>query len=213
MIITFGGIKGGVGKTTLATNLTYIRAVIAKKKVLFVDADDHQWSASDWVEHREARGIETPWTTIRLSEKAVRNQILKLKNNYDDIIIDTGGRDSQSLRAALTISDVLLSPFQPKTFDVWTINKLTFLIEEMILANPNLKTYTVVNRGDSKGKDNEDAKEILSESIKCLPAIIYQRKAISNASANGKSVFESEKNIDKKAVEELMQLHNLIFNA
>lgn len=213
MIITFGGIKGGVGKTTLATNLTYMRAVIAKKKVLFVDADDHQWSASDWVEHREARGISTPWTTIKLSEKSVRTQLLKLKDNYDDILIDTGGRDSQSLRAALSISNLLISPFQPKTFDVWTMNKLNRLIEEMSVVNPYLKTYAIINRGDTKGSDNDDAKEILSESIECLPVTIYQRKSLSNSAATGQSIFEIEKSQDKKAIQEMQDLHDVIFTS
>jgi chromosome partitioning protein len=46
MILVCGGIKGGVGKTTLATNLTVMLAMEGKD-VLLVDADD-QGTASDF---------------------------------------------------------------------------------------------------------------------------------------------------------------------
>jgi len=211
MIITFGTVKGGVGKTTLITNLTYMRSVIDKKRVLLVDADDHQWSSSDWVEHREAKEISTPWTTIRLSEESVRTQIQKLMHNYDDVFIDTGGRDSQSLRAALTICDILVCPFQPKSYDVWTIKKLTKVINEMSFTNQKLKTYAVINRGDVMGADNESAREILSEVIHCLPITICQRKAFSNSAALGISVFELSKGLDRKAINEIQSLYDLLF--
>ncbi len=211
MIITFGSIKGGVGKTSLVTNITYMRAVIGNKKVLLVDADDHQWTASDWAEQRELQNIETPWTTIRLSGLSVKTQIKNLVNQYDDIFIDTGGRDSQSLRAALTISDFLISPFQPKSYDVWTLSKLKNLVDEMNVANENLKTYAVINRGDILGSDNNDAKEIISEIIECLPVTICQRKAFSNSASKGLSVFEMKKNVDKKAIQEITDLYNIIY--
>ncbi len=208
MIIAFGGIKGGSGKTTLATNLTYLRAELGKN-VLLVDADD-QRSASDWVEHREAQGFHTPWTTIQLSGPAVRTQVQKMVEKFDDILIDTGGRDTQSQRAALAIADLFISPFQPRSYDVWTIGKLNNLILEMASVNVNLKAYAVINRGDVKGVDNDDTREILTEVIKCLPTIICQRKAFSNSASQGLSVIEI-KNPDKKAIQEMRDLHDTIF--
>ena len=92
MIVVVGGIKGGSGKTTIATNLTVIRSN-QKKKVILIDADD-QKSASDWVEHRESLNMKTPWTTVQLTGSSLRNQVIKLKESYDEIIIDTGGEES-----------------------------------------------------------------------------------------------------------------------
>lgn len=210
MITVLGGIKGGSGKTTISTNLCVMQALNGKK-VLLVDADEQQ-SASDWSEHREGLEIDTPWTTISLFGSAVRSQVLKMKDNYDEIIIDVGGRDTTSQRAALTIADVLIAPFQPRSLDVWTLGKLSSLLSEVCVINPNLKTYAVINRADSKGKDNKDAIDLINETgnILCLEELVCQRKAFSNASAEGKGVIEMVPH-DKKAVEEIEKLSNAIF--
>lgn len=211
MITVLGGIKGGSGKTTLSTNICVIQAFLGKK-VLLVDADEQQ-SASDWSEHRESLDIETPWTTIPLFGSSVRSQILKMKDHYDEIIIDVGGRDTTSQRAALTIADILIAPFQPRSLDVWTIGKLSSLIDDVSAINPNLTTYAVINRADSQGQDNNEAIEIINETgnIICLREIVCQRKAFANASAEGKGVIEMTPK-DKKAVEEITDLTNKIFN-
>lgn len=211
MITVLGGIKGGSGKTTLSTNLCVIQAFLGRR-ILLVDADEQQ-SASDWSEHREGLEIDTPWTTISLFGSAVRSQVLKMKDNYDEIIIDVGGRDTTSQRAALTIADILIAPFQPRSLDVWTIGKLSSLLNEVCVINPNLKTYAVINRADSQGKDNKEAISLINETgnILCLEELVCQRKAFSNASAEGKGVIEMVPQ-DKKAVEEIRNLSNAIFN-
>ena len=211
MIITIGSIKGGTGKTTLATNLVTIQA-LAGKKTLLVDSDE-QGSSSDWAEHRESLEIETPWTTIKLIGNAVRNQLLRLKPDYDVIIVDTGGRDTPSQRASLTVTDMFLAPFQPKSLDIWTLGKLVALIEEVQVINPKLKSYAVLNRADAQGCDNKEALEILSECeyIECLPCTIGQRKAFSNASAKGLGVIELRP-LDKKASDEIKAVSDEIFS-
>lgn len=213
MIVVLGGIKGGCGKTTLATNLAVLRAVMENRKVLLVDADE-QRSTSDWAEHRESLGIPTPWTTVQLTGSSVRTQIQKMAPNYDDVIVDTGGRDTTSQRAALTVADVFVAPFQPRSLDVWTIGKVTALLMEIRSVNPELIAYAVINRADPQGKDNEDAGEILKETdgIRCIPAIIGQRKAFANAASEGLGVVEL-KTQDKKAISEIRQLNDIIFSA
>jgi len=210
MIIVIGGIKGGSGKTTLCTNLAVIRA-LEGKKILLVDADE-QRSASDWAEHREGLGITTPWTTVQLSGGALRTQVLKMVSNYDDILIDVGGRDVSSQRAALTIADIFLTPFQPRSLDVWTIGKVTGLLNEIRTLNPNLKAYAVINRADPQGQDNNDAAEIIKDTdgIEFIPTNIGARKAFSNAAAEGLGVIELKVQ-DKKAVAEIRNLCDTIF--
>jgi cellulose biosynthesis protein BcsQ len=63
------------------------------------------------------------YTAISLAGAAVRTQVLRLSPKYQDIIIDAGGRDTTGLRAGLTVADTALVPFQPRSFDLWTLDK------------------------------------------------------------------------------------------
>lgn len=211
MIITIGGIKGGCGKSLIATNLTVLRA-LKKKSVLLIDADE-QGTSGDWTDHRTGLGVITPWTTIRLKGGAVRTEVQKLSKNYDDIIIDCGGRDTTSLRAALIVSDVFLVPFQPKSFDIWTAQKVSELVEEAKSLNDRLQSYAFINCAGTRGTDNDDAKSILSKvkGISLLPVTVALRKSFSNATAEGLGVIEL--NTDKKAIKEIKALHDMIFMA
>ena len=210
MILVIGGIKGGSGKTTVAINLTVLRS-LSGKKVLLVDADE-QKSASNWSLQREIAGYPTSWATIQLAGSAVRSQIQKMKNDYDDIIIDVGGRDTTSQRSSLTVADKYIIPFQPRSLDIWTLPDLRNLISEISSVNENLKSYALINRGDSMGSDNQGAIEILKDCpyLTCLPLVIGQRKAFANAATDGQSVIEM-KNQDKKAVSEMQALHDYIY--
>ena len=210
MIITIGGIKGGCGKSLISTNLTVMRAMKGKK-VLLVDADE-QGTSGDWADHRCELGVDTPWTTIRLKSNAVRTEIKKLYKSYDDIIIDCGGRDTASLRAALTVSEIFLVPFQPKSFDIWTTDKVSKLVEEAMSLNEDLVAYAVINCAGSRGSDNDDAKSILAraDGLKLLPITVGLRKGFSNATAEGLGIIEMRS--EKKAKEEMIALHDALFS-
>ncbi len=209
MITVVGGIKGGSGKTTLATNLAVLRS--EHKKVLLVDADE-QRSATDWVNQRIGMGLETKWSTIQLAGKMIYSQLLRMKEDYDDIIIDTGARDTTSQRSALIIADKFISPFKPRSFDIWTIGAFKLLISEVHSVNPKLQCYAVVNQADATGTDNQEAIEILKEcpELKCLPFFIGNRKSFGNAATQGIGVSELKVQ-DKKAIQEMNELYKHIF--
>src|SRR3954466_8088215 len=163
MIIVVGGIKGGSGKTTVATNLSILRSK-ESRDVLLIDADDQE-TATDFTQLRnEKLDGKAGYTSIKLTGSAVRNQVQRLADKYEDIIIDTGGRDTTSQRAALTLADLLLVPFVPRSFDIWTLEKVGALVGEMQPANPRLKAYAFLNRADARGQDNDEAISFLRES-------------------------------------------------
>jgi chromosome partitioning protein len=213
MIIIVGGIKGGSGKTTIATNLAVIRAHEGKN-VLLIDADDQETSY-DFSTLRNGNTEELPqYTCIKLTGKPVRTEVLKMKKNYDEIIIDTGGRDTISQRAALSVADILLVPFVPRSFDLWTLEAVSAIVEEIKQINPNIRSYAFLNRADSRGLDNTDAQDCIKETqnIKMLQdCIICSRKAFGNAAAEGKSVLELKVQ-DKKAIIEITSLYDYLFH-
>lgn len=208
MIIVIGGIKGGTGKTTIATNLAYV-AASKKKKVLLVDCD-HSESAFDWANLRESLDVKLKWPTIKLTGNSVHSQLKKFKD-FDFIVVDVEGTDSISQRSALTIADKFLIPFKPRAYDIWRIGKIKRLIEEVKLINPKLVTLAMINQADPKGHNNENAIEILSElpEFFCLKSTVGYRKSFDHSTIEGLSVLEYNP-LDKKACQEIEALYNNI---
>ena len=212
MIIVAGGIKGGSGKTTVATHLAVMRA-LAGRDVLLIDADDQE-TATDFTALRNERLPEgAGYTSIKLTGASVRTETLRLTKKYDDIVIDTGGRDTTSQRAALTVADKLIVPFVPRSFDVWTLEKVASLVEEMRAANPRLKAYVFLNRADPQGRDNDEAAELLREAggLEFLDTPIGTRKAFGNAASQGLAVTELKQQ-DSKATQEINALFGYLFD-
>lgn len=210
MIITVGGIKGGTGKTTIATSLAILFANTGKD-VLLVDADQ-QGTATEIANQRESTLGDPGFTSVQLTGMKVRTDVEKMKSKFEVIIIDAGGRDTASQRAALTVSDMFLVPLAPRSLDFWTVNEVVKLIEEMKPANPELLCFTILNKADSQGKDNDEAREFLqevSEYLTHLDAPLYNRKAYANAAGTGLAVTEY-KPVDKKAIAEMSVLFDTI---
>ena len=212
MITVVGGIKGGGGKTTIATNLCVMRSQDGKR-VLLVDADE-QRTASDWASQRESLGIETKWTTIQLAGRAIHSEIKKMLTHYDDIIIDVGGRDTTSQRSALAIAHTCIIPFKPKSFDMWPLGAVKTMIREIRAVNDNLSAYIMLNQADSRGSDNDDAFEMINEitDFICLPCTLGHRKAFANAASEGLGVVELKKQ-DAKSSAEIKELYKYVYGA
>jgi chromosome partitioning protein len=210
VIVVVGGVKGGTGKTTIATNLAVLRSA-ENKKVLLVDADE-QKSTSTWVNQREVLGIETKWATIQLAGRNTGAQLAKMKNDYDDIIVDVGGRDTNTLRSTLVVCDIFLIPFKPRSLDVWTLGDIKMIISEMRQVNPNLQSFAFVNQGDFRGNENKDTIEILKncDEIKCLDIAVGCRRSFATAASDGKGVSELEI-LDSKALQEIETLYHTVY--
>jgi chromosome partitioning protein len=210
MIVTVGNIKGGVGKTTLAINLAIVQAT-AGRDVLLVDGDE-QRTALTFTELRTDL-LGTPgYTAVSLQGAALRTQVRQMATKYDEIVIDVGGRDTGSLRAALTISHTLIIPVQPRSFDIWAVDQVAVLVREAREINSELRALIVLNAADAQGRDNEDAASVLCEveGLELLDMSIGRRKAFPNAAAAGRAVTEHTPK-DPKAIEELSALIDLLY--
>jgi chromosome partitioning protein len=191
MITVVGGTKGGSGKSTVATNLACMLSA-AGRDVLLVDADDQETSIDFTALRNETRPNGAGYTCVALTGRSVLTEIKRLAPKYQEIIVDTGGRDTASQRAALAVCDTYLVPFVPRSFDVWTLDKVVTLIEEARTVNPNFQARAFLNRADSRGADNDDAANLIKSKpeLELLPAVLIGRKAYGNAAAAGLAVTE-----------------------
>jgi chromosome partitioning protein len=211
-IILVGGEKGGAGKSTLATNLAAMRAS-AGRDVLLVDADV-QSSANGWTQRREETGVTPQITCIQKYGAGLKQALLDLRTKYQDIIVDAGGRDSMELRAAMVVANVLVSPIQASSFDLWTLQTLNGLVEKTLVYNPDLRVMMVLCKAPTNPliSEVEEARELLAE-LPLLPlagSIIRDRVSYKRAVSDGKSVTEYLPH-DEKAAFEVGQLYKEIF--
>ena len=210
MILVVGNTKGGVGKTTLAVNLAIARALIGRD-VLLVDGDE-QGTAISFTELRTDQLGTAGYTAVSLHGAALRTQTRQLAPKYGDVVIDVGGRDTGSLRAALTVADTFLIPVQPRSFDLWAIDNVADLVREAREINEHLRAVVILNAADAQGSDNDAAAESLGEAsgLEYLSSPIGRRKAFPNAAATGRSVLEQTPK-DQKAVHEIAALVTAVF--
>lgn len=211
MITVIGGIKGGSGKSTFATTFTYLKAVKEKKKILLIDIDE-QKTSSDWNNQRlfSSKKFETPWTTVYCKGDQIKRRISESIHRYDEIIIDSPGRDSQGQRDALTLADLFIIPVKPRSFDSWTIDQVHDLVFRMKTVNQKLRAIAFVNQADSFGVNTQDTQSLISEKMICCQTTIGNRIAISNLQSEGGTVFDVSGH--KKAKEEFLRIYDEIFD-
>jgi chromosome partitioning protein len=205
MILVVGNIKGGVGKTLLATN---IAAVLAQRgdDVLLIDGDE-QASAATFAQLRAEQTGRSEFATVQLQGVAIRQEMKRLREKYRHIVIDVGGRDTGSMRAALTIGDAILIPFQPRSVDLWVGTQIAGLVDEARQVNEKLRAYALLNAADAQGRDNADALAVLGQisGLETLPCVVVRRKAFPNAFSAGLAVTEHVPR-DQKAIDEILSV-------
>lgn len=211
MIVVCGGIKGGVGKTTVATNLAVMRQA-SSMTVVLVDADE-QRSASEFAEQREAlnRG-RIP--CVKASGKDTLSIVRDLAGQYDSVIVDVGGRDTTAQRAAMLAADIVLLPFPPGNYDAWTLPQVENLVSEVRKANPDLDAVAFLSRAYLSGPDNNEAAEMLKGSsvLRFVDAPLTDRKVFARSAGEGLAVFEIKDRRAGKARSEVMRLYDAVFN-
>ena len=212
MIVLVGGEKGGTGKTTLAIHLAAIRTA-AGKEVLLVDTDK-QGSASSWCAIRDEVGRAPRVACIQKFGRTLGADIRAMAGKYDDIIIDAGGRDSVELRAAMTVSDALYIPIQASQFDVWTLDQMNTLVEQVSAINERLHAFALLNRASSNPavREADEARSALAEyaNLRIAASIIRDRIAFRKSAREGSTVGEIA-DLDPKAIAEVNGLYKEVF--
>lgn len=214
MIITVGNTKGGVGKTLLAVQIAIARAR-AGRDVWLIDGDRQGTAVAAIAARAEAGKVPGVACAQYADGATLRGQVQQQRDKWDEIVIDAGGRDSTALRAALVLSDVLLVPFSPRSYDVWALDDMAALVDDARSVRDGLRCYAVLNQADpgERSTDNAEAAEAVAEfdQFAYLPTPIRRRKAFANAAGAGMAVAEVSPR-DAKAVDEIDTLVESLFN-
>lgn len=206
MIVTILNTKGGVGKTTTALNLAIGRALMGRD-VLAVDGDRQ----GTLIAALGNRGSREPAVAVAqyADGQTMRQQVLLAARRYSDIIIDCGGTDSSAMRAAMILADIVLIPFQPRSYDLWALDDMTALLADA-RAVKDVHAVACLALADARGQDNAAAAAALPDGLEYLPCPLGRRKAIADLGSQGLSVLEFPRK-DEKAAAEVQALLTAVF--
>lgn len=201
MIILIGGEKGGTGKTTIATNLCACLASVSRD-VLLVDAD-RQGSARWWCDRRlESDGLPAVQCVQRYGR--LDGTVRDMAGRFDDVVIDCGGQDSNELRSAMLVAEVMFIPIQASILDLVTLQHVTELIDSAQLNNPALRANVFLSRAPTNQSSEENSAlkalgDALPTTMGVLKTVIHDRRAFRDAAKSGRGIVEWT---DEKAIAE-----------
>ena len=195
MVISVCNEKGGSGKTTIALNLA-VKLGLLKEDTLLIDADP-QRSIEVFTNIRANENIDLIFNTVSKFGSSLGKEVKSLQNKYSSIIIDTGGRDSEEMRQALAISDLVIIPTLPSDLDIAVLNKMINLFNQAKAFNPNAKALITISKASPNPfltKKIEDLKQYIKdknlEDIKLCESVIFEREAYKNSFSNGLGILE-----------------------
>jgi chromosome partitioning protein len=209
MIILIGSEKGGVGKSTIATNLSAL-LMSQNKDVVLVDAD-RQSTSANWTQDRKSTG-KVQVQCVRQYDD-IENTIADLNKRYEYVIVDCQGRDSKELRTGLMVADKLIIPCRPSQPDLDTVPVMLNTIAMARRINSKLQVYCVLTMCPTNPKVNEVADSIAFlfryPDLKLVGTHISDRKVYRDAISEGLSVVEKG---DAKTSEEINGILNEVLN-
>ncbi len=211
VLVLFDSVKGGVGKSTLLAQFSV--ALGAKYDVAVMDCDP-QKSIETWAIRRfSGVDYEKNFSILEADIEALE----KHKEEFDFILIDSAGADTETGRQLLLSVDLVISPLQPTQAALDTVPLHYEVLEQALAFNPKLKAFYLLNDCSTHAKDHEaeDARAMLNDFlaeqsvVKVLPDFIYSRKLLKTSYSNGGTCFDLGKN---KSKDEIQQVINAIFS-
>lgn len=216
-IIAFVNQKGGVGKSTLTTN---VAAVLSEKyKVLLLDTDS-QGSSEDWGIARTEK-LETN-NKLRVFSKHYRGikkatevsmDLEEIAASYDIVVVDTPGRNELVSLGVIAAANLVIIPLTPGNFSFWSSEITRELIQKVAVARPdNFAARLLLNMHDKRKKISKEAEKLLQELEIPVMNTSTGHRNIFESSSEGLSVLElsAKTDSDREAQREVSEIINEI---
>jgi chromosome partitioning protein len=205
--------KGGVGKSTLSTNLSTAYARRGRKTLL-ADADS-QGTARNWRSTgptTEEQGAAFPDVVGADTAESIETLTgAEIAGAFDVVVIDgppgvstskAGGGPGDVTVAALKAADLVLIPVRPSGADLWATSDLAELVQTRQDATGSLDAAFVVMQADARTNVAKEIGPALEElGIPALDARCGFRVAYAKALGKGLAVEDVKPN--GKAAEEI----------
>lgn len=184
--------KGGVGKSTVISNLARAFQKEDKANVLIADSDV-LGTLRDW---KEASSDETLPMVVGLDRPALYKDIAKIAPSFDFIIIDGAAKLQEMLACSVKTADMVVIPVQPSLADVWGCRSLISLIkarQEVTEGKP--KAVFLINKHIKNTKMSQEIISVLKKfEFPLLEARVTQRVIYAEVLSGGTTVLDIEPN-------------------
>jgi chromosome partitioning protein len=194
-IVAFVNQKGGVGKSTLTTNVA--AALSRKYRVLLLDTDS-QGSSEDWGVARinklhsknNVRGFSKHYRGVKKATE-VSLDLEEIATSYDLVVVDTPGRNELVSLGVIAAANLVIIPLTPGNFSFWSSEVTRELIQKVAVARPtDFAARLLLNMRDKRRKISNEAEKLLQElEIPVMQTSVGNRN-IFEASSEGLSVSE-----------------------
>lgn len=194
--------KGGVGKTTLATNIA-TKLHLNKSRVLLIDSDP-QGSARDW----HAAG-SSDIAVVGMDRPTLEKDISKIADKFDWVIVDGAPQLTDMAISAVKCADLIIIPVQPSPYDIWASEDLVDIIKHrQQLTDGNPKSYFCISRKITNASLSKEIVEALQGySLPVMKSYTSQRIIYAKSAAEGQTVFDTNNN---EAIQEITNVVNEI---
>lgn len=190
-IIAVTNLKGGTGKSTTTMQLAGTLG-LRGFRVLVVDADAKQGSASSWAGNApDDRPFPATVTGVVGDGAKVYRELKALSADYDFVIVDCPPtRESLINGSILKAADLALVPVIPSPVDVIATGGTEVLIEEAQAMNPGLRGYFLINQATDTTNLARQMMAVLSSfKLPSLKSRLRMRIAYRESCADGGTVF------------------------
>ncbi|MFZ4555731.1 MAG: AAA family ATPase [Pseudanabaena sp.] len=199
-IVTFTNQKGGSGKSTGAVHAVdwFIKQGYS---TLLVDADGQQ-SSSSWLKE-----LDLPCKVIKDPEELF-DELPKLSDHYDILIVDGPGNASEVTKALLIRSNLVLIPCRDSMIDLASTGKIVQFVRQAREIRDGAPIAAVyLNAVKENTILLREAQEALKTGIlPLLNTVIPDRQCIKDAPGQGSTVFRMKGSSPKSAANAFTEL-------